>query len=421
MSVLNSLFGIFVLLLIAFLLSNNKKAINYRTVLGALIIQIGIGALILYVPSGRAILMAVSDGVGKVISFGVEGMNFVFGGLVSDKMFELFDGGGFVFALRVLPPIVFFASLISVLYYLGIMQFVIKVIGGGLQKILGTSKAESISAAANIFVGQTEAPLLVKPFIQQMTKSELFAVMVGGLASIAGASLAGYVGLGIPLPYLIAASFMAAPGGLLFAKLLYPQTEIPVDDIKLSNENEKPSNVIEAAATGAASGAQLAINIGAMLIAFIALIAMLNWIISAIAGFIGQDGVTLQSLLGYLFRPIAWAIGVPWDEAQISGALIGEKLILNEFVAYVDFTNYLSSNAVTQLSPKTIAIVTFALCGFANLGSIAILVGGLGSMAPNRRSDVARMGLRAVIAGSLSNLMSGAIAGLFIGIGGAVL
>ncbi|MDD7425074.1 MAG: Na+ dependent nucleoside transporter N-terminal domain-containing protein, partial [[Actinobacillus] rossii] len=240
MDILNSLFGIFILLLIAFLFSNNKKAINYRTVIGALIIQMAIGALILYVPIGRAILMTVSDGVAKVISFGADGMNFLFGGLVSDKMFEVFDGGGFVFALRVLPPIIFFAALISVLYYLGIMQFIIKIIGGGLQKLLGTSKAESTSAAANIFVGQTEAPLLVKPFIEKMTQSELFAVMVGGLASIAGASLAGYAGMGIPLPYLIAASFMAAPGGLLFAKLLFPQTEKPNDDIKLVDDGEKP-------------------------------------------------------------------------------------------------------------------------------------------------------------------------------------
>ncbi|MDY2947641.1 MAG: NupC/NupG family nucleoside CNT transporter [Mannheimia varigena] len=421
MDILNSLLGICILLLIAFLLSNNKKAINYRTVIGALAIQMGIGALILYVPIGRNVLMAISDGVAKIISFGADGMNFLFGGLVSDKMFELFDGGGFVFAFRVLPPIIFFAALISTLYYLGIMQFIIKIIGGGLQKLLGTSKAESTSAAANIFVGQTEAPLLVKPFIQKMTQSELFAVMVGGLASIAGASLAGYAGMGIPLPYLIAASFMAAPGGLLFAKLLYPQTEKTNDDITLVDEEEKPANIIEAAASGAASGVQLAINIGGMLIAFIALISMLNWIISVLAGLVGLEGVTMQSLLGYLFQPLAWAIGVPWEEAQISGALIGEKLILNEFVAYVDFLKYLNPESAVQLSPKTVAIITFTLCGFANLGSIAILVGGLGSMAPNRRSDIARLGIRAVIAGSLSNLMSGAIAGLFIGIGGSVM
>lgn len=420
MDILNSLLGICILLLIAFLLSNNKKAINYRTVIGALAIQMGIGALILYVPIGRNVLMAISDGVAKIISFGADGMNFLFGGLVSDKMFELFDGGGFVFAFRVLPPIIFFAALISTLYYLGIMQFIIKIIGGGLQKLLGTSKAESTSAAANIFVGQTEAPLLVKPFVQKMTQSELFAVMVGGL-SIAGASLAGYAGMGIPLPYLIAASFMAAPGGLLFAKLLYPQTEKTNDDITLVDEEEKPANIIEAAASGAASGVQLAINIGGMLIAFIALISMLNWIISALAGLVGLEGVTMQSLLGYLFQPLAWAIGVPWEEAQISGALIGEKLILNEFVAYVDFLKYLNPESAVQLSPKTVAIITFTLCGFANLGSIAILVGGLGSMAPNRRSDIARLGIRAVIAGSLSNLMSGAIAGLFIGIGGSVM
>lgn len=422
MDTLMSLLGIVVLLLIAFLLSNNKKAINFRTVAGALAFQVGIGALILYVPAGRDALLAASEGVSKVIGYGNEGISFLFGGLVSDKMFEVFGGGGFVFALRVLPPIIFVSALISVLYYLGIMQVVIKLIGGALQKVLGTSKAESMSAAANIFVGQTEAPLLVKPYIKSMTNSELFAVMCGGVASVAGAVMIGYSQMGVPLPYLIAASFMAAPGGLLFAKILHPQTEPFKDELSEEDIEEKPSNVIEAAAIGAFSGMQLAMNVGAMLLAFIALIAMLNGFIGWVAGLVGFEGVTLQSLLGYVFQPLAWVIGVPWgQEAQVAGSLIGQKLVVNEFVAYVDFANYLKPEAAVALSDKTIAIITFALCGFANLSSIAILIGGLGAMAPNRRSDVARMGLKAVAAGTLSNLMSAAIAGLFIGIGGAVL
>ncbi|QIM63458.1 nucleoside transporter NupC [Pasteurellaceae bacterium Orientalotternb1] len=421
MDTLISLLGIVVLLLIAFLLSNNKKAINVRTVAGALAFQVGIGALILYVPAGREALLAAAKGISAVISYGNDGINFLFGGLVSDKMFEVFGGGGFVFALRVLPPIIFFSALISVLYYLGIMQFVIRILGGALQAVLGTSKSESMSAAANIFVGQTEAPLLVKPYIKSMTNSELFAVMCGGLASVAGAVMIGYAGMGVPLPYLIAASFMAAPGGLLFAKILHPQTEPFKDELSEEDMDDKPSNVIEAAAVGAFSGMQLVMNVGAMLLAFIALIAMLNGFIGWAAGLVGFEGVTLQSLLGYVFQPLAWVIGVPWEEAQVAGSLIGTKLVVNEFVAYADFANYLKPEAAVALSAKTVAIITFALCGFANLSSIAILIGGLGGMAPNRRSDVARMGLKAVAAGTLSNLMSAAIAGLFIGIGGAVL
>lgn len=422
MDILNSLLGIVVLLAIAFIFSNNRKAINFRTVIGALIIQFCFAGLILYVPAGREALLAASKGVSAVIAYGNDGINFLFGGLVSDKMFEVFGGGGFVFALRVLPPIIFFSALISVLYYLGIMQVVIRIIGGALQKVLGTSKAESMSAAANIFVGQTEAPLLIKPYMKSMTNSELFAVMCGGVASVAGAVMIGYAGMGIPLPYLIAASFMAAPGGLLFAKILHPQVEQVNDQLVEDSTEDKPSNVIDAAAMGTFSGMQLAMNVGAMLIAFIALIAMLNGFIGWAAGLVGFEGVTLQSLFGYVFQPLAWLVGVPWgQEAQVAGSLIGQKLVINEFVAYADFVNYLKPESTVVLSEKTVAIITFALCGFANLSSIAILIGGLGALAPNRRSDVARMGVKAVLAGTLSNLMSGAIAGLFIGFGGAVL
>ncbi|MEH8032264.1 NupC/NupG family nucleoside CNT transporter [Gallibacterium anatis] len=421
MDSLMSIIGIVVLLAIAFLLSNNRRAISLRTVGGAFLIQIGIGALVLYSELGRQALLGAAEAVNKVIAYGNEGISFLFGGLVSDKMFELFGGGGFIFAFRVLPAIVFFASLISVLYYLGIMQWVIRLIGGFLQKILGTSKTESMSAAANIFVGQTEAPLIVRPYIATMTQSELFAIMCGGLASVAGSVMIGYAQMGVPLPYLIAASFMAAPGGLLFAKILFPQTEKTNDELKANDVDEKPSNVLDAAAMGASSGMQLAMNVGAMLLAFIALIALLNGIIGGVGGWFGYGELNLQTILGWVFRPLAWVIGVPWNEAEIAGAMIGEKLVLNEFVAYVDFVKYLSPESSVVLAEKTKAIITFALCGFANFSSIAILIGGLGTMAPNRRKDIARLGIKAVIAGSLSNLMSAAIAGLFIGLVGPVL
>ncbi|OBW90598.1 nucleoside transporter NupC [Gallibacterium genomosp. 3] len=421
MDLLMSIVGIVVLLAIAFLLSTNRKAINLRTVGGAFVIQVGIGALVLYSELGRKALLGAAEAVNKVIAYGNEGINFLFGGLVSDKMFELFGGGGFIFALRVLPAIVFFASLISVLYYLGIMQWVIRLIGGFLQKVLGTSKTESMSAAANIFVGQTEAPLIVRPYISTMTESELFAIMCGGLASVAGSVMIGYAQMGVPLPYLIAASFMAAPGGLLFAKILIPQNEKFNDDLKSDSEEDKPSNVLDAAAMGASSGMQLAMNVGAMLLAFIALIALLNGIIGGVGGWFGYGELNLQTILGWIFRPLAYVIGVPWNEAEVAGSMIGQKLVLNEFVAYVDFVKYLGPDSPMVLAEKTKAIITFALCGFANFSSIAILIGGLGTMAPNRRKDIARLGIKAVIAGSLSNLMSAAIAGLFIGLVGPVL
>ena len=414
MGILGSVLGIVVLLIIAVLFSNNRKAINLRTVLGALAIQIGFAALILYVPFGRDALQATANGVSNVIAYGNEGINFVFGGLADPS------NAGFIFAVKVLPIIVFFSGLISVLYYLGIMQVVIKVIGGALQAALGTSKAESMSAAANIFVGQTEAPLVVRPYIKNMTQSELFAIMAGGTASIAGSVMAGYAGMGVPLTYLIAASFMAAPAGLLFAKILVPQTEQFNDDMS-KVELEKPSNILDAAAGGASSGMQLALNVGAMLIAFVALIALLNGILGGVGAKFGMPELSLGMLFGWIFRPLAWVIGVPWEEATVAGQMIGTKLAINEFVAYLDFSKYLTPEAPMVLSEKTKAIITFALCGFANFSSIAILIGGLGAMAPNRRGDIARLGIKAVLAGSLANLMSATIAGLFIGLGGAVL
>ncbi|WP_174849473.1 NupC/NupG family nucleoside CNT transporter [Yersinia artesiana] len=420
---LMSLVGMAVLILIAVLLSSNFRAINIRTVVGAFIIQVGIGALVLYVPIGRRILGGMSEGVANVIAYGNDGISFMFGGLVSDKMFEVFGGGGFVFALRVLPVIVFFSSLIAVLYYLGIMQLVIKVLGGGLQKLLGTSRTESLSATANIFVGQTEAPLVVRPYIATMTQSELFAVMCGGLASVAGSVLAGYAQMGVPLEYLIAASFMAAPGGLLFAKLMVPETEKTRDNVDAATliaEDDRPANVIDAAASGAASGLQLALNVGAMLLAFIALIALLNGILGGIGGWFDYPQLSMELILGWVFSPIAYLIGIPWNEAMVAGSFIGQKIIVNEFVAFMNFGQYLQAEELVRaaglqvLSEHSKAIISFALCGFANLSSVAILLGGLGSMAPNRRHDIARFGLKAVAAGTLSNLMSATIAGFFL-------
>ena len=415
MGILGSVLGIVVLLIIAVLFSNNRKAINLRTVLGALAIQIGFAALILYVPFGRDALQATANGVSNVIAYGNEGINFVFGGLADPS------NVGFIFAVKVLPIIVFFSGLISVLYYLGIMQVVIKVIGGALQAALGTSKAESMSAAANIFVGQTEAPLVVRPYIKNMTQSELFAIMAGGTASIAGSVMAGYAEMGVPLTYLIAASFMAAPAGLLFAKILFPQTEQFNDKQPETDDSEKPTNVLEAMAGGASAGMQLALNVGAMLIAFVGLIALVNGILGGVGGWFGYGDLTLQSIFGWIFKPLAYLIGVSWDESAIAGQMIGMKLAVNEFVGYLEFAKYLQPDTAVVLSEKTKAIITFALCGFANFSSIAILIGGIGGMAPNRRGDVARLGLKAVVAGTLANLMSATIAGLFIELSGVAM
>ncbi len=421
MSILMGLLGIMVLLSIAVLFSKNRKAINLRTIGGAFALQAIVPALVLLTDSGASVLKSISAGVQTVIDSANAGISFLFGPLVSDKMFEVFAGNGFVFALKVLPVIIFFASLMSVLYHLNIMQWIIKIFGGALQKMLGTSRTESMSAAANIFVGQTEAPLVVKPYIAGMTSSELFAIMAGGLASVAGAVLAGYASMGISLDYLIAASFMAAPGGLLMAKILVPETQkiSDVKEQKIAKEIEEEieaANVIDAAAIGASSGLSLAMNVGAMLLAFIALIALLNMMLGGIGAWFGYPDVTMQLILGYLFSPIAYIIGIPWTEAVQAGSLLGQKLVLNEFVAYVDFI------ANKELfSEHSIAVITVALCGFANLSSIAILLGGLGILAPSRRQEIARFGLLAVLAGTLSNFMSATLVGIFMSIGGSAL
>ncbi|RJG51381.1 NupC/NupG family nucleoside CNT transporter [Motilimonas pumila] len=415
MEIFMGLVGIVVLLAIALALSTNRSAINLRTVGGAFAIQLALGAFVLYVPFGQQVLEAISNLVQSVIDSAQAGMDFVFAGLVSDKMFELFGGGGFIFAFRVLPVIIFFSAFMAVLYYLGIMQWVIKIFGGALEKMLGTSRAESLSATANIFVGQTEAPLVVRPFVAKMTQSELFAVMVGGLASVAGSILAALAGIGVEIKYLIAASFMAAPGGLLMAKIMVPETGKPIEnltDAEAGGDQAKPINVIDAAATGASSGLQLALNVGAMLLAFIGLIALLNNLVGWTGGLVGYQDITIELILGYIFSPLAFVMGVPAGEVIQAGSLIGQKMVLNEFVAYFSFVDIREG-----LSGQTQVIMTFALCGFANFSSIAILLGGLGTIAPSRRPDIAKFGIRAVIAGSLSNFMSATLAGLFMALG----
>ncbi|WP_353662316.1 NupC/NupG family nucleoside CNT transporter [Hydrogenimonas sp. SS33] len=409
-SVLMGVAGVFVLLGVAWLFSSNRKAINPRTIIGALVLQAMVPAFVIYTDSGAATLQAISNGVQAVIDSAQTGIGFVFGPLTDVKKV------GFIFAVKVLPVIIFFAALMSVLYYLKIMQVVIKVMGGGLQKLLKTSPVESLSAAANIFVGQTEAPLVVKPYLPTMTKSELFAIMSGGLASVAGAVLAGYASMGIPLNYLITASFMAAPGGLLMAKMLEPETEAPKSDMeeKIVEDQEKEAeavNVIDAAAIGASDGLKLAANVGAMLIAFVALIALLNMMVGGIGGLFGVEGLTIQQILGYLFSPVAFVLGVPWEHATDVGSLLGIKLIVNEFVAYIDLVKMKET-----LDLHAFAIATVALCGFANLSSLAILLGGLGVIAPNRRGDIARMGMKAILAGTLSNFMSATLVGIFVAI-----
>lgn len=403
MNFLWGLFGIFVVLGLAFLMSNARKSIKPRTILGGLAIQLTFAFMVLEWGFGRKLLLGLSGMVQNVIDYAKEGINFLFGPAADVGNF------GFVFAFQVLTIIIFFSSLISVLYYLGIMQWFIKILGGALSKFLGTSKAESVSAAANIFVGQTEAPLVIRPFIATMTKSELFAVMTGGLASVAGATLAGYALLGVPLEYLLAASFMAAPAGLIMAKIMMPETEEIVEKEFIMEKDHTSVNVVDAAARGAADGLKLAVNVGAMLLAFIALIALANGMLGGIGGWFGFEDLTIQGILGFVFAPLAFAIGVPWEEAVQAGSYIGQKLVLNEFVAYASF-----APEIANLSPKTVLVISFALCGFANLSSLAILLGGLGALAPNRRPDIARLGMRAVAAGMLASLLSAAIAGMFI-------
>lgn len=460
------------LLLIAFALSSNRRAIRLRTVIGALALQVGFGVLVLYWGPGQWALGKVSAGFQAVIDTSAEGISFLFGPLIPA------DGEGSVFALQVLPVIIFFASLTAVLYHWKILPKVVSLLGGGLGKLLGTGYAESVNAAANIFVGQTEAPLVIRPYIKRLSRSGLFAVMVGGLSTVAGSVLVGYSLLGAPLEYLIAASFMAAPGALLMAKILLPEddpdalareaalveasstrsgsrgtqtsrvegttaeaaappadaaratdigvtdggvakaaedaedAEAPedVEDTEDDLEEMQYSNVIDAAAGGAADGLKLAATVGAMLLAFISLIALINLLLGTVGGWFGAGDLTFQQILGWVFAPVMAMIGVPWNEAVSSGSFVGQKVVVNEFVAFADFAPQIDS-----FSPKTAAITSFALTGFANLSSLGILLGGLGGLAPDRRSEIAQLGLKAILAGTLANLMSATIAGVMLG------
>ena len=452
--------GIGFVLLVAYWLSHNRAGIRWRPVLGGLAIQFCLAFIVLRWEVGREGLLWLTKLVQKVYSAADEGIGFVFGALADSAAMGGAFGNhfAFVFAFRVLPLVIFFASLISVLYYLGVMQAMIRWIGGGLQKVLGTTKAESMAAAANIFVGQSEAPLVIRPYLATMSTSGLFAVMTGGLASVAGTTLGGYAAMGVPLEYLLAASFMAAPAGLAMAKLMFPED----GETEGNREREDPgigkddtANIIDAAAKGAADGLGLALNIGAMILAFVSLIALANILLGALAGqsrgkismvlvfgimaialggyhwkkqhrqnalpllAIGcammamavsgySGGTTLQEVLGQVFSPVAWLIGIPWEEARAGGNFIGQKLVLNEFVAYAAFVGEMG-----QLSPKTNLIISFALCGFANLGSMAINLGALGKLAPTRRAEVARIVPKALVAGLLASFLSASMAGMF--------
>ncbi|MEZ6964622.1 NupC/NupG family nucleoside CNT transporter [Aeromonas sp. S9(2024)] len=400
MTLLLSLVGMLALMFIAWLASENRRAIRWRTVLGALALQTGFAALVLYFPPGQIMLGAMSNGVSALLGFADSGIRFVFGDLATN---------GFIFAVRVLPLVIFISALIAVLYHFGIMQWVIRVLGGGIHHLLGTSRAESLVATGNIFLSQGESPLLIRPFLAGMTRSELFAVMTCGMASVAGSVLGGYAGLGVELKYLIAASFMAAPGGLLMAKLLVPEQERVREQDEITLDKSDYSNAIDALAGGAMNGMKIAVAIGTILLAFVSVITMINAGLTMVGEWFGWSALTLQQLLGYLFAPVAWLIGVPADEMMAAGSLIGQKVIMNEFVAYLDF-----ASIKDQLSAHSQIIITFALCGFANLGSIAVQLGSIGTLAPERRHDVASMGLRAVLAATLANLMSATLAGIFV-------
>lgn len=417
MDLLRSLFGIGILLLIAFVFSNNRKKISLRTVGAALLLQVILGAVMLYIPAGKWLVNSIAAGVNKVISYSDAGSSFIFGGLVGPKMNVLFDGAGFVFAFHVLPAIIFITSLISILYYIGVMGWVINILGYVFQKMMRVSKVEAFAAVTTIFFGQNELPAVLKPFISKMNRNELFTVICSGMASIAGSMLVGYAGLGVPIEYLLAASLMAIPGGILFARMLSPATEASqVEFSQMSFSDKRPASVIEAAASGAMLGLKIAVGVATVVMAFVALIALINGIVGGVGGLFGWSGVSLESLLGYIFSPLAYIMGVSWDNSALAGGLIGQKLAINEFVAYVNFSPYLK-DAAGVLDPKTIAVISFALCGFANFGSIAVVVGAFSAVAPERASDIARLGLRALLAATLSNLMSATIAGLFIGLG----
>lgn len=403
--------GIVVLLVIAVLLSTNRRSISPRTVVAAFALQLFMAAFALYIPFGQSVMATMSHGISSVIGYSQAGISFLFGALGTP------EGVGFIFLFHVLPVIVFMSALMSVLYHLRIMQWAAVLLGGALKRITGTTSMESLAAAANIFLSQTEAPLVLRPYVRGLKDHQFFSLMVVGMSSVAGSVLVGYAAMGIELKYLIAAAFMSAPGGLLMAKIIYPadggpdeQSVSDILNVKIENdEGRAPSTVMEAAADGAIIGLKLAANIGAILLAFVALIALMNGLLGGIGSWFGQGDLSLEAILGGIFAPLMALLGVPWEEASIAGNLVGQKTILNEFVAFSSMRTQLET-----MSPMTTAIVTFALCGFANFSSLAIQLGGLGAIDPARKPFIAKLGLRAMAGATLANLMSAAMAGLMI-------
>ena len=423
--------GICVILGLAVLLSADRRAIRLRVVGSAFALQAGIATLVLYTDWGRATLAFMSGGVSDLLGYAKAGTDFLFGPLAAPTV------GGTSFAIAALPVIIFFASLVSILYYLNIMQLIIRWLGGAIEAVIGVSKVESLCAAANVFVGQSESPLVIRPYLAGLTRAQLFTVMTSGMAGVAGTILAAYASMGISIEYLLAASFMAAPGGILMAKIIMPdqRSVAELDEVALANhrisgvgpaallpdgqtvtmadashDEERPANIIMAAAQGAQTGVKLAVAVGAMVLAFVALVALANGLLGGLGNLVGIKGLSFEGLLGYAFAPIMYLLNVPWNEAGIAGGLFGQKIVLNEFVAYISL-----GQQQAMLSPRTIAVVTFALCGFANFSSIAIQMAVTGGLAPNQRPMIAKLGLRALAAGSLANLMSAALAGILIG------
>ncbi|EJO5347401.1 NupC/NupG family nucleoside CNT transporter [Clostridium botulinum] len=402
-----SLIGIFVFLGLCYLISENKKKVSLKLISGGIIIQFFFAFLILKTSIGRVTFEKLSDFVTAILGFTKNGSEFLFGGLVTNV-----DSYGFIFAFQILPTIIFFSSLMAVLYYLGVMQFLIKHIANFMAKTLGTSGAESMSAAANIFVGQTEAPLIVQPYIEKMTRSELHSIMVGGMATVAGSVMAGYISMGVSSAHLLSASIMSAPAAFVAAKIIVPETEEPITKGKVSCEVEKlDKNVIDAAARGASEGLQMALNVGAMLIAFVALIAMLNAGLEGIGHLVGINGLTFENVLGYVCSPFAFVMGIPSQDMVTAGSLIGQKTVINEFVAYSNLSTLIKQGT---LHPRTVTILTYALCGFANFSSIAVQLGGIGGLAPKRRSEIAQLGLKALVGGTVASFLTACIAGILI-------
>ncbi|NVN01047.1 MULTISPECIES: NupC/NupG family nucleoside CNT transporter [Asaia] len=409
---LRGVIGIAVLVALGVLLSSNRKAIDYRQAAIALALQCAIGALALFVPWGRRFFGMLADGVGDVLSYGQVGTHFLFGGLVSPKMETLFGQDSFVFAFQVLPAIVYVSAIIALLYHWGVMQAIARAVGQGLRRLLGTSALESFSAVMTVFLGQSEMPVVLRPYMGKLRRSELFTIMSSGTASVSGSVLAGYAGLGVPMHYLLAASFMAIPGGLLFSKLLWPTPEeAHAGHEPMPRAVLETSGVFDALAEGAMSGARVAFAVGAVLVAFVGITALLDGLLHGFGSLVHLPGLSLSTVLGTLMAPLAWLIGIPWSEASLIGGFLGQKIAFNEFVAYVSLSPLIHAHT---LSGHDLAIVSVALCGFSNFSSVGILIGGFGSVAPERRTEIATIASRCVIAGTLSNLMSAAITGLFV-------